>query len=106
MDIHPITARVIAVHPPIEALGNGPSAASHNPVTEPAVCDTPVALRCKAGRMNGGPIVYPDLQPTDERTALVQRLDQYRTTAATVLVDTPWDQASARALPATDLSIA
>lgn len=56
--------------------------------------------------MDVGPIVYPDLQPTDERTALVQRLDQYRATAATVLVDTPWDQASARVLPATDLSIA
>jgi hypothetical protein len=48
----------------------------------------------------------PDLQPEDERTALVQRLDQYRAIAAAALVDVPWEQASARLLPATDMTIA
>lgn len=50
--------------------------------------------------------VEPDLQPDDERTALVQRLDQYRGIAAAALVDVPWEQASARLLPATDMTIA
>ncbi len=50
--------------------------------------------------------VYPDLQPKDERSALVQRLDQYRAIAAAALVDVPWPAASTRLLPATDLTIA
>ena len=37
--------------------------------------------------------VYPDLQPKDERSALVQRLDQYRAIAAAALVDVPWPAA-------------
>ncbi len=49
---------------------------------------------------------YPDLQPEDERSALIQRLDQYRTIAAGALVDVPWPQASTRCLPATNLTIA
>jgi hypothetical protein len=49
---------------------------------------------------------YPDLQPGDERTALVQRLDHYRGIAASALVGVPSSQASARLLPATDLTIA
>jgi len=49
---------------------------------------------------------HPDLQPPDELTALVQRLDQYRTIAATALADVPWEAASARLLPATDMTIA
>jgi hypothetical protein len=49
---------------------------------------------------------HPDLRPEDERSALVQRLDQYRSTVSTALVDVPWPQASARILPATDLTIA
>lgn len=48
----------------------------------------------------------PDLQPRDERTALVQRLDRYRSIAAAALADMPWEQASVRLLPATDLTIA
>lgn len=48
----------------------------------------------------------PDLQPTDERTALVQRLDQYRAIASAALADVPWEQASERLLPATDMTIA
>lgn len=48
----------------------------------------------------------PDLQPEDERTALLQRLDQYRAIVAAALTDVRWDQASARLLPATDLTIA
>ena len=48
----------------------------------------------------------PELQPEDERTALVQRLDQYRAIAAAALTDLQWDEASTRLLPATDLTIA
>lgn len=48
----------------------------------------------------------PDLRPEDERTALVQRLDRYRAIAAACLVDVPWEQASVRLLPATDMTIA
>lgn len=47
-----------------------------------------------------------DLQPADERTALVQRLDQYRGIASAALIDLRWEDASARLLPATDLTIA
>jgi Protein of unknown function (DUF664) len=47
-----------------------------------------------------------DLQPDDERTALVQRLDRYRAVATAALVGVPWEQASARLLPATDMTIA
>lgn len=49
---------------------------------------------------------HPDLQPGDERTALVQRLDQYRVIATAALIDLEWDDASTRLLPATDLTIA
>ncbi len=48
----------------------------------------------------------PDLQPEDERTALIQRLDRYRAIAAAGLVDLPWEHASTRLLPATDMTIA
>lgn len=48
----------------------------------------------------------PDLQPTDERTALVQRLDQYRAIASAALADVPWEHASVRLLPETDMTIA
>ncbi len=47
-----------------------------------------------------------DLQPENERPALVERLNQYRAIAATALVGVPWRQASARLLPATDMTIA
>ncbi|MEO8697320.1 MAG: DUF664 domain-containing protein, partial [Acidimicrobiales bacterium] len=49
---------------------------------------------------------HPDLQPEDERTALVQRLDQYRSIATAALIDIQWDEASTRLLPDTDLTIA
>lgn len=49
---------------------------------------------------------HPDLRPEDERTALVQRLDQYRAVAAAALVDVPWEHASVPLLPATDMTIA
>jgi hypothetical protein len=52
------------------------------------------------------PTAHPDLQPEDERTALVQRLDQYRAIAAAALDDVPWAKASARLLPATDMTLA
>jgi len=55
--------------------------------------------------MVGGPADL-DLQPEDELTALVQRLDQYRAIAAAALVEVPWKQASTRLLPATDMTIA
>jgi hypothetical protein len=48
----------------------------------------------------------PDVQPEDERTALVQRLDQYRAIATAALADLRWEEASTRLLPATDLTIA
>jgi uncharacterized damage-inducible protein DinB len=47
-----------------------------------------------------------DLQPEDERTALVQRLDRYRVIAAAALLEAPWEDASARLLPSTDMTIA
>ena len=52
------------------------------------------------------PLQEPDLRPEDERTGLVQRLDQYRAIAAASLADLDWAAASARLLPATDLTIA
>lgn len=56
--------------------------------------------------MTADPPVRVDLQPDDERTALVQQLDQYRAIVVAALVDVPWAQASAWLLPATDLTIA
>ena len=56
--------------------------------------------------MLGAETEHPDLQPENERTALVQRLDQYRAIAAAALVDLHWDEVSSRLLPATDLTIA
>lgn len=56
--------------------------------------------------MTPGPPVELELQPEDERRALVDRLDQYRMIAAGALSDVSWEQASARLLPATDLTIA
>lgn len=47
-----------------------------------------------------------DLQPPDERTALVQRLDQYRAIASDAITDLDWEVASAALLPATDMTIA
>ena len=47
-----------------------------------------------------------DLQPEDERTALVQRLDRYRAIAAAALLEVPWEAAAARLLPSTDMTIA
>lgn len=49
---------------------------------------------------------HPDLQPEDERTALVQSLDHYRAIATAALIDLQWEQASTRLLPATNLTIA
>jgi len=49
---------------------------------------------------------HPDLQPVDERTALAQRLDQYRATLSAALADLTWEEASTPHLPATDLTIA
>lgn len=51
-------------------------------------------------------IEHPDLRPGDERTALVQRLDRYRSIARAALVGVEWSDASTRLLPATDLTIA
>jgi hypothetical protein len=56
--------------------------------------------------MAAPPPARPDLLPEDEPTALLQRLDQYRAIAAAALGDVPWQQASARLLPATDMTIA
>jgi len=51
-------------------------------------------------------IELPDLQPADERTALVQRLDHYRAIAIAALIDVEWEVSSTRLLPATNLTIA
>lgn len=56
--------------------------------------------------MTGDALEDPDLQPADERTALVQRLDQYRGIARAALLGLEWEEASTRLLPATDLTIA
>ena len=56
--------------------------------------------------MAAADLPHPDLQPGDERTALVQRLDHYRAIAAAALVDLRWEEASTRLLPATDLTVA
>ncbi len=61
---------------------------------------------CNADPVEVAERAYPDLQPEDERSALQQRLDQYRALAAAALVDLRWSKASARLLPATDLTIA
>jgi hypothetical protein len=63
-------------------------------------------VRCHHGHVAVSPPGYPDLRPDDERSALLQRLDQYRAIAATALVDVPWYQATTRLLPATDMTIA
>lgn len=47
-----------------------------------------------------------ELQPDDERSALLQRLDHYRPVAAAALVGALWRLASARLFPATDMTIA
>lgn len=49
---------------------------------------------------------HPDLQPGDERTALEQRLDFYRSVARAALIDVPWHLASSHLLPYTDMTIA
>jgi hypothetical protein len=54
----------------------------------------------------GEAVDHPDLQPGDERSALVQRLDQYRAIVAAAIGDLTWDEASAQLLPATDLTMA
>jgi hypothetical protein len=56
--------------------------------------------------MTGAETELPDLRPEDERTALVQRLDHYRSITMAALVDLDWEAAATRLLPATDLTIA
>ena len=51
-------------------------------------------------------IEHPDLRPEDERSALQQRLDLCRAVVLASLADLDWQTATARLLPATDLSIA
>jgi len=56
--------------------------------------------------MSASEFLHPDLQPMDERTALEQRLNEYRATVAGALLDLEWSDASSQVLPATDLTIA
>lgn len=65
-------------------------------VRHPAFWDGFGCGRCQDGRVTVTRPADPDLQPEDERCALVQRLDQYRAIAAAALVDVPWQEASAR----------
>jgi hypothetical protein len=57
---------------------------------------------CQDELVTGADLPHPYLQPGDERTALVQRLDQYRAIASAALVNLKWEEASTRLLPATD----
>jgi hypothetical protein len=66
----------------------------------------PASQGCQDGPVTDAEAEHPDLQPEDERTALVQRLDQYRAIVAAALVDLEWEEASTRLLPLTDLTIA
>jgi uncharacterized damage-inducible protein DinB len=54
--------------------------------------------------MTDGSTEHPDLQPGDERTALEQRLDQYRHIVTAQVADLDDAQAGARVLAATDLT--
>jgi hypothetical protein len=56
---------------------------------------------CQDG-VAGAETEHADLQPEDERTALVQRLDQCRAIARAALMDLRWEEVSTRLLPATD----
>lgn len=66
----------------------------------------PLLATCQDDLVAAADVPHPDLRPGDERTALVQRLDQYRAIAAAALVNLRWEEASTRLLPATDLTIA
>jgi Protein of unknown function (DUF664) len=48
---------------------------------------------------------FPELRPADERTALEQFVDRYRNIVTSKLADLDHAQASAHALPATDLTV-
>jgi hypothetical protein len=58
-----------------------------------------------AGVVPGRRIHHTDLQPPDERTALDQRLDQYRATVADALDGLDHGAANRRVLAATDLTV-
>lgn len=63
-------------------------------------------LRWHDDDVSSPPPTQLELQPGDERTGLVERLDQYRGIVVAALADLPWDLAAARLLPATDMTIA
>ena len=71
-----------------------------------AIRDPLATVGCQSAQVSGAGTTQLDLQPGDERTALVQRLDEYRAIATGALSGLPWEEASARLLPATDLTIA
>jgi hypothetical protein len=75
-------------------------------VVQPAFRDGLDCGQCQDDRVTIARPTDPGLQRENERSALVQRLDQYRAIAGIGLVDVPWRQASARLLPATDMTIA
>jgi uncharacterized damage-inducible protein DinB len=49
---------------------------------------------------------HPDLRPSDERTALTQFLDLYRDTIVAKVTGLDQEQANARVLPSTNLTVA
>jgi Protein of unknown function (DUF664) len=61
--------------------------------------------KCQAERMTDSSTWNPDLQPGDERTALEQRLDQYRHIVMSKLADLDDAQASTHVLETTDLTV-
>src|SRR5262245_10705920 len=79
---------------------SGPTCAPRPPAPPPH------AGTCHDELVAAADVPQPDLQPGDERTALVQRLDQYRAIAAAALAGLRWEGASTHLLPATDLTVA
>lgn len=49
---------------------------------------------------------HPELQPADERAALVRELDRYRSSLTSSLADLTRDEASRPHLPGTDMTVA
>jgi len=65
----------------------------------------PSTTRIVEAAAASGEEIHPELRPGDERVALEQRLDQYRRVVVSKLADLEDEQASRRALRATDLTV-
>jgi hypothetical protein len=106
-DARLIVARIVAAAVPVGRHATNPTELRTEPAFDGGSGEPSTrSARCQDGPVAGAESEHPDLQPEDERTALVQRLDLYRGFAAAALIDLQWEEASARLLPATDLTIA